>query len=276
MAREGGTPLDRLRKEVAHQRFLARLEYVTAADSWVLKGGQVLLARLGRGARATRDTDANWRASEEAFEGTLEAVVEIDLGDYFSFEVGEPRRLTAETEMGGVRYGIRALLDGRQFERLQLDVNFVPADPRPVEHLRLRGLLDFAGIESPEIPVVPVAQHMAEKLHAYTREYEHENSRPRDLFDMLVMAHSLAIPRVGALADACRTTFGMRQTEWPPRVAAPPVTWRRVWAAYVEDHNIPWSTLDDAGTALCQFWMPVLDAEIAVHAGWDPIGWTWR
>lgn len=45
-ARESGRPLDRLRKEVAHQRFLARLAEA-APDDWALKGGLALLARMG-------------------------------------------------------------------------------------------------------------------------------------------------------------------------------------------------------------------------------------
>ncbi len=276
MAREAGTPLDRLRKEVAHQRFLARLARAAPAGSWVLKGGQVLLARLGEGARATRDTDATWRASSGTFAELLETVVEIDLDDYFTFEVGEPRSLTAETEDGGLRYKILALLDGRLFERLQLDVNFVPADSRPIEYLRLRGLLGFAGIESPEVPVVPVAQHLAEKLHGYTREYGEKNSRPRDLFDMLVIASSLTIPCAGALAGVCRTTFDVRQSSWPPQLASPPATWRSAWTAYVQDYRIPWRTLDDAGTALFRFWTPVLEAEATDRSLWVADDWTWR
>jgi hypothetical protein len=231
---------------------------------------------LGAGARATRDADATWRASSEAFAELLEAIVEIDLDDYFTFEVGEPRPLTAETEDGGLRYKILALLDNRLFERLQLDVNFVPADPRPIEYLCLRGLLGFAGIPPPEVPVVPISQHLAEKLHGYTREYGEQNSRPRDLFDMLVIASSLTVPLAGALAGACHTTFDLRRSVWPPRLAGPPATWRSAWTAYVQDYEIPWRTLDDAGTALLRFWMPVLEAETTDRSLWVAANWTWR
>jgi hypothetical protein len=60
--------------------------------------------------------------------------------------------MTDETDEGGLRYAILALLDGREFERIQLDVNAVPDD----------------GSRS--------------------------ISRPRDLYDMLVIARSLPIP----------------------------------------------------------------------------------
>ncbi|TVP74259.1 MAG: hypothetical protein EA340_01550, partial [Nitriliruptor sp.] len=187
-----GTPLDRLRKEVAHQRLLARLVIVAPTGSWALKGGQALLARLDREARATKDADATWRAVLDQFAEVLEAAVDTDLNDGFRFEVATPRPMTAETDEGGLRYSILALLDGREFERIQLDVNAVPDDQRPLESVELRDLLGFAGIAPPHVPVIPIAQHLAEKLHAYTRDYgSRSNSRPRDLYDMLVIAQSL-------------------------------------------------------------------------------------
>jgi hypothetical protein len=76
-----GMALDRLRKEVAHQRLLARIERTAPEGSWALKGGQVLLARLGEDARATKDADATWRQPVEAFTAVLEEAVDLDLGD---------------------------------------------------------------------------------------------------------------------------------------------------------------------------------------------------
>jgi len=55
-AAEEGVDLDRLRKRVAFEKFLARLFEQTPAH-WVLKGGYALELRLGGRARATRDVD---------------------------------------------------------------------------------------------------------------------------------------------------------------------------------------------------------------------------
>jgi len=112
--------------------------------------------------------------------------------------------MTAETDEGGLRYAILARLDGREFERIQLDIDAVPDDQRPLERLELRDLLDFAGIAPPSIPVIPVAQHLAEKLRA-----------------------------------TCRETFALRQTNWPPAMPAPPTTWIAAWESYVRDHDVP-------------------------------------
>ena len=48
------TPVDRLRKEVALQRLIARMTNSSHADGWVLKGAQVLLVRLDEKAPATK------------------------------------------------------------------------------------------------------------------------------------------------------------------------------------------------------------------------------
>ena len=273
-----GTPLDRLRKEVAHQQLLARLAVVAPAGSWALKGGQALLARLDTQARATKDTDATWRASLERFDEVLEAAVDTDLGDGFSFEITTPRPMTAETDEGGLRYPVLALLDGREFERIQLDVNAVPDDQRPVDSVALRDLLGFAGIAPPRVPVIPVGQHLAEKLHAYTRDHGSQpNSRPRDLYDMLVIARSLPLPLRAELRAGCRATFALRHTSWPPALPAPPTSWAATWHSYVGDYDIPWNDLDAASEALASFWLPLLigDDDGADEAVWDPATWTW-
>ena len=275
-ALERSVPLDRLRKEVAHQRFLARLALTAPAGTWALKGGQALLARLGEGARVTKDTDATWRGVSDAFAEVLEQAVDLDLADFFTFEVGEPRKLAAETEEGGLRYSITASLDGRRFERLQLDVNFVPHDPRPLEFLRLRDVLDFAGIEPPKVPIVSVAQHLAEKLHAYTRDYGVASSRPRDLFDMLIVAHHLPLPSAGDLVEACRLTFGLRGTRWPPELRAAPDEWKNTWQAYAEDYGTDWPDLESAERALRLLVQPLLEGDADSATTWDAASWGWR
>jgi len=56
ISKESGMPLNRLRKLVAFDRFLARLVH-DQPDDWVLKGGFALQLRLGERARTTKDID---------------------------------------------------------------------------------------------------------------------------------------------------------------------------------------------------------------------------
>ncbi len=126
------------------------------------------------------------------------------------------------------------------------------------------------------MPAIPVGQHLAEKLHAYCRNYGVQvNCREKDLYDMLAIAEHLPIPPYGGLRDACTETFDMRDTPWPPELAAPPSEWRTTWAAYVKEHSIRWATLDDAYDALRKFSAPILGGEL-VNEVLDPDRWTWK
>jgi predicted nucleotidyltransferase component of viral defense system len=273
-ARQTGRPLDRLRKEVAHQRLLARLLHSAPQGSWALKGGLALLARLDERGRATSDADANWGATLEELEETLDRGAVLDLRDGFSFQIGRARPLEGETASGAFRFPVVAVLAGREFERLNLDINLTPTDRRPVDEVRLRDLLEFADLPAPVVPAIPLAQQLAEKIHAYTRSYGNGSSRPRDLYDMLVIAERLPLPAALAIVEACHTTFEIRNTDWPPQIPDPPDQWADRWAQFVRVYGIPWITLTRAGQALRGFWDPLLTAPVP-GGDWDPDTWGW-
>jgi len=179
-----GIALNRLRKEAAFNRLLARL-HRAAPDRWALKGGLAMIARLGAQVRGTKDADANWRAARSDLVSMVE---DLDLNDWFGFTVGDARLLQGEGEEGALRHPVSATLAGRVFEHLSLDVNFLdPEDARPVELVVVRrNPFEFVNEPSLEIPMVTPGQQLAEKLHAYARIYEDErSSRAKDLFDML-------------------------------------------------------------------------------------------
>ena len=110
-----GAPLVRLRKMVVFDRLLARL-LQDQPDAWVLKGGLALQLRLGNQARTTKDMDILLMDPYDERRSVHQALVRaalLDLGDWFQFEVERPvREIHAET-IGGVRFQVRGLLDGR-------------------------------------------------------------------------------------------------------------------------------------------------------------------
>lgn len=277
-ARTAGLPVDRLRKEAAFNRLLARLHAV-APDGWALKGGLALIARLGQYARATKDADVNWRTQQDELETILSAVEDLDLHDWFRFEVLDPRSLQGEGEAGGLRYPVTARLDGRLFEQLTLDINLVGTDdPRPIE--LVTGLRNpFAFIDEPplRIPMATSASQLAEKLHAYTRIYHDEvSSRTKDMFDMLVLTEQVPLPTAGELTTAAKMTFDVRATPWPPDLAEPPEDWARAWQTLVRNYPLRWPDLTTAFTALHQFWTPILTETIPATATWQPDQWHWQ
>lgn len=276
---QSGLPLDRLRKEAALQRLLARIAETAPEGSWALKGGLAMLARIGDHARLTADADTTWRRTTSQLQDMVEEAAEADLGDYLEFFVGEGRPIQAEGTEGGLRFPIRCLLAGRPFETLRLDVNLVPDDPRPLERVELRNLLDFTDLPPVAVPAVHVEQQLAEKIHAYTRDYGgQENRRAKDLYDMLAIAQHLLLPSVGTLRHACRQTFTLRDTPWPPALQPPPDLWAQPWRAFVRDYGSPHTSLEAAYAALNQFWQSVLETpdDTHDHLQWHADAWEWR
>lgn len=186
-ARQGGRPVGRARKLVAFTRLLARLEQA-APEHWVLKGGFALELRLAGHGRATKDVDIDWATSLEDAADALLAATALDLDDYFEFQMEK----TGDNVLGvggGVRFRADALLSGRLFERLPIDIGVGDA-LLPSDELTAPDLLAFADIEAPRIRAVPLEQHIAEKLHAYTRRYgpAAASSRPKDLIDLILIS----------------------------------------------------------------------------------------
>jgi hypothetical protein len=276
-AADSRLPLDRLRKEAALQRLLARIAVAAPPDSWALKGGLLMIARVGPQARATADADATWRTAAGLLRDILEQAVELDLADHFGFLVGEPRRLQGEGGEGGLRFPVMARVANREFERIRLDVNIVPGDPRPVEEVPLRNLFDFAHLDQVIVPAITPAQQLAEKLHAYTRMYgSGDNSRAKDLYDMLVIAEQLPLPRLETFVAACHETFHLRETDWPPpRLNEPPSRWEAAWRGYVNDYGISFGTLREAYSAFTGFWAAPI-AGRPRKAQWAAESWAWE
>lgn len=269
-----GIPLNRLRKEASFNRLLVRLGEVAPA-AWALKGGLALIARIGAHVRGTKDADANWRTSRDDLEKALTVLEDADVGDWFSFTVGDARRLQGEGDEGALRYPVTATLDGRVFEQLSLDINVLsPDDRRPIELVTVRrNPFDFTGAPPLTIPMITPGQQLAEKLHAYTRLYDDErSSRAKDVFDMLVIADEVTLPRGDALAEAAKRTFEVRATSWPPALAAPPTDWAGPWRGFTTEYPLRWDDLNVAFDALQKFWQPVFDGTAAT---WNPEQWEW-
>lgn len=273
--RESGMPHDRLRKDVAFHRFVAR--FVAADDDrWAIKGGVALLWRVAVDARATRDVDANWRGTTDDLETFLDRVVEQDCGDWFEFEIGPPRPLQGETE-GGLRFGVKALLAGREFAAFQLDINFV-ADARPVEVVPVRlPLLAFSGLADLEVPMISISQHLAEKLHAVTRTYlSGDSSRAKDAFDSMLFAQRGMLPDAGSIRRAVADTFEVRDTPSPSVPPSLPIRWRVTLRSLLQDFGLPGiGNVGELERGWIRLWLPILEGTAPDTARWDVTAQSW-
>ena len=183
-SRNTGLPLVRLRKMVAFDRFLARLE----PNQWVLKGGLALQLRLGNRARTTKDMDVLALLNAQEVTAALRKAGSLKLDNWFSFEIVEPVSIKT-AGFGGTRYAVQALLDGRIFEQFHIDVGVDDPVMDEVEFLCTPAWLEFADIQPTRVPCCPITQQIAEKFHAYTRPHlSGESSRVKDFVDILLLA----------------------------------------------------------------------------------------
>ena len=136
--------------------------------------------------------------------------------------------------------------------------------------LRGSDLLNFANVPPLELPVYPVPQHLAEKLHAYTLPRDEPNTRVKDLVDMVSIA---AIDRVeaDALTLSVRATFGARATHAVPQaIPDPPSDWQPQYARLAgESPTAPTLELAQAVLFARTFWNPPLAGNV-VGRTWNP------
>jgi predicted nucleotidyltransferase component of viral defense system len=266
-AQHDGVGLVRLRKRVVFERLLARLHAV-APDAWVLKGGFALELRLGSQARTTKDIDVDWAVGEDEAVRLLLDAAAVTLDDRFEFAI-ERAQVDDDLPGGGQRWTVAATLAGREFERVAIDIGFAAEPVFKPEAIASSHLLDFADIAPVRIPTVAIEQHVAEKLHAYTRTYaaDRPSSRVKDLVDIVVIAHTTTLD-ADRLICAIREIFQRRGTHPVPHVVPPPPgDWGPGWRRLVA--NVPANEDVRIGHATAALLLdPILEHEL-ISGTWD-------
>lgn len=111
-AAKTGEDMQRLRRKVAFDRFLARIFHQNAS-SFYLKGGYAMELRIAH-ARATKDIDLTCVSRvtnedellEEIIWSNLQSLANIDLNDYFIYQIGKAQSDLENAPYGGARYGV--------------------------------------------------------------------------------------------------------------------------------------------------------------------------
>lgn len=268
-----GLPLVRLRKMVAFERFLARL-VADRPEAWLLKGGLALQWRLGERARTTQDVDMLLVGPREDVHSMLVHAALLEMGDWFRYLVQQPSRPQAR-DAGGLRFPVRALLDGRPFETFHLNVGWEDPVIEPPEELTAPSLLDFAEIAPAVVPCYPITQHIAEKVHAYTRPHvSGESSRVKDLVDIVLIAGMRAMESE-LLLKALQATFQARKTHPLPLIFPdPPENWGLPFRRMAREVRLDWDDLTQAVEQARRFLEPVLRGQ--AQGTWNPSLWQWQ
>jgi predicted nucleotidyltransferase component of viral defense system len=270
-ALETNAPLARLRKLVAFDRLLARMMSADQQDRWLLKGGLALQVRMLEGARTTKDIDVLLRESGADAHRRLVEASKRDLDDWFEFEVAPPQTLTGEA---GVRVPMRCRLDSREFESFHVDIGVgdpVVADP---ESFVVTDILEFAGISPTTVRCYPIAQHLAEKIHALTRPHgDRENSRVKDLVDVVIIAEASALMAQQA-REALDATFAARHTHpVPERLPTFPRLWSPAYRRMAVEAGVTAQKFEDGLELMERFINPLLDG--SAGGAWVPDQRRW-
>jgi predicted nucleotidyltransferase component of viral defense system len=269
-----GLGLARLRKRVAFELFLRRL-LVVAPDRWVLKGALALNFRLAIATRSTKDIDLGRDDDEQAAIRDITAAQQLAMDDYFTFAATRTDELEDTDEFSAVRFHVTAQLAGRTFEQFLVDIGFSDTISWTPDTIHTSHSLAFAGIEPLAVPAIPIPQHLAEKVHAYTRTYgesKRPSTRPKDLVDILLIESSATITAED-LRGALQRTFAERARQpLPSSLPPPPTTWADPYKRLATTVEVE-SDLNAAFTRAATFLDPVLAGH--AHGQWDTHRGEW-
>lgn len=198
--------IQQLQRQVAYDRLLERLYFVD--DGWIVKGATALLAR-DLGVRGSLDVDVYRADAQEIAEVDLRRAAEIDLDDWFVFNVG------VATPIGnnGLRFPVVANIGQTTWAEFHVDLSGPdlritghPDDVPPIA----RGIIP--SVEQSGYRAYPLADHVADKVAAtYERHGVSDNpsTRYRDLIDLVSIATRASIDS-NALSNAIRSEFERR------------------------------------------------------------------
>lgn len=246
IAKKEGLEVSRLRHQIAFDRFLFRL-FREEPSPWLLKGGYAIELRLNN-APATKDIDLaliesalmpeDTQEQNEALHEKLQECISGEEHDFFDFTLGAASMTLIGPPQKGARFPVEAQLDGRTFSKFNLDVSVGDATIPPVEKLKPRNYLSFAGIESKEYPAISVEQQFSEKIHAYTRpRASGHNSRVKDLMDMVLLIESKSMDPIKTVT-ALKTTFKQYQSHpLPKKLNEPPPAWQNPFQVMASECN---------------------------------------
>ncbi|WP_163541730.1 nucleotidyl transferase AbiEii/AbiGii toxin family protein [Occultella kanbiaonis] len=217
-------------RQFIYSRFLAR---VFTDDTWVLKGGVAILARVVD-ARHSKDVDllATLNDIGDAVD-SLRQACQRDAGDPYTFQVVREAPHPANAGQPGVtgaRVDVEAWIGPARRGRFPVDVVLGSVMTAPPDLVTARTPFELDGVQSPTYRVYPVVDHIADKVCATETRYGPDgntpSSRSRDLIDLVVFArtHDIDARALRVAIESERTLRGLpqgNQFHVPPEWARP-------------------------------------------------------
>lgn len=269
-----GRPIQALARELAYQRFLARV-FTGGDGGWVLKGGVGLLMRTPV-ARHSHDVDLVHLHNLDEALADLRRIAAIDLGDAIAFEIGAAQNLTTGI---GATVPIHARIGAKTFQRFTIDVVTGRAIRGPVEHSVPSPVVDLDEVPAlPPFVLYPLSAQVADKVCAAFEQHGSGNlpsTRVRDLVDLVIIACTHRMD-AGELADAISAEAARRSLVLPARFVLPSEYWRVGYADAVSSAEIraEFGDVDRAVALVGAYLDPILQRHLGVNQ-WDPALRMW-
>lgn len=253
--------VQRLRKEVAFDRFLARLFSKSELISWVLKGGYAMELWI-KEARVSKDIDlvvheslsTQKNLSQQSILTILREQASKDLKDFFLFRIDQSMQNLEGPPYGGARYPVHAVMDGRIFAKFHVDIALGDIVIEPLDRIKGKNWLKFAGFPDTEIISVSKEQQFAEKLHAYTRPREKTNSRVRDLVDLVLLIQHGLQSESNKVKKCILATFERYKTHpVSNKLEVPPKTWEKSYQQMAKEIGLAQNTIQAAFLVISQY-----------------------
>ena len=252
--------VNRLRRHLVFDRLLIRLFNMKKCP-WVLKGGYAMELRM-QSARATKDIDLamfehlilskDSKKQSFAIHDLLVSAAALDLNDFFIFEISQASMQLIGPPEGGMRFPVNSILDGKTFARFHIDIGVGDTQIKPLEKLKSRNWLGFAGIKTIPFPTISKEQQFAEKFHAYTMSGQN-NSRVKDLVDMILLIQKGKVfkPKIKESIIAVFKSHDV--SEIPSKLSPPSSSWSAPFSKLAEECGMK-ITIDVAFRKLDSFY----------------------
>jgi hypothetical protein len=259
-SQEQAVPFSTLQLKFVIERLLARL-FRDEKPPWLLKGGFAMDLRFRPQARTTKDVDLSvtlagvGAPTSSELREQLQAAVDVDLGDFLTFRIGEPRNELTNAPQGGARYPCEAVLVGKTYAKFHIDVGVGDALVGDPEELTGDDVLSFVGIEPARVLAIPKPLQFAEKAHAYSFPWSGRlNTRTKDLVDLVLLIER-GPPDSGQIRAALKATFETRGTHpLPATLTPPPPSWAKDFPAMAAEAAISTTDYLEAFAIVNSFW----------------------
>ena len=186
----------------------------------------------------------------------LQLAAKTPVDDFFSFEIGVSMAdLGLGREFTGYRFNVTARVGSRVFDSFHIDCTTGDTLIDPFDIITI-GSLSFAGVPTAKITAIREGQHFAEKLHAICRPRTRQNSRVKDLFDLVLFVRKGIEPSAAARDLPIVFKTGGKLVI-PKSLPEPPQEWRAPYNEMAKDNNLE-CTVEEACRALTTFYAKIL------------------